>query len=85
MRDVPGKWLKVAGQAWDKAVDDTDEVKVALTAVLAAVAPLIAARERERCEQVLADLVLTYPSQSSAWDALIEGAAAIRATPEGEK
>ena len=40
--DVPGEWLKVAMRAWVDGEGD-------LRQVLAAVAPLIAAQERERC------------------------------------
>lgn len=43
--DVPGEWLKVAMRAWVDGEGD-------LRQVLAAVAPLIAAQERERCALV---------------------------------
>ena len=76
MRDVPDEWVDaVKAVLFKRKIVDAFSV----TEALAAVAPLIVAQERERCEQVLADLVLTYPPQSIAWDALIEAAAAIRA------
>lgn len=43
--DVPGEWLNVAMRAWVDGGGD-------LRQVLAAVAPLIAAQERERCAKV---------------------------------
>ena len=43
--DVPGEWLKVAMRAWVDGGGD-------LRQVLAAVAPLIAKAERERCAKM---------------------------------
>ena len=54
MKDIPDEWVQMAMIAYWDAPGNT---KRGVTAALAAVAPLIAAAEREACAQILDTMV----------------------------
>lgn len=49
---VPAEWVKAAWRGWESAQHDEASSDDIMAHALAAVAPFIAAQERERCAQV---------------------------------
>ena len=50
--DVSDDWIDVGVEAWQCAADDGVQIEVYMHAIIAAVAPLIAAAEREACAKI---------------------------------
>lgn len=87
--DVPIEWMRAAENAWN-VTHATGRTGACMRAAIAAVAPLIAKAERERCANLAEDYVKAIerisglPAVGVVEAASLTIAAAIRALPDGE-